>query len=201
MRTLNTKSLTERFLRIAAAALSSLLVASAQAAAPGITGPSFDLTAEASHISEPDGASVYSWGYGCNSGPAGFAPAAIAGATCPTMQIPGPTLIVHEGDTVTVTLHNNLPAVAGNTSILFPGFTMQPFTDGVTGLLTQEAAHGGAVTYTFTADKPGTHTYYSGTQGDLQVEMGLYGAIVVLPVAVPAGCRAVAATLPDGQPD
>jgi len=188
MRTLNTKSLTERFLRIAAAALSSLLVASAQAAAPGITGPSFDLTAEASHISQPDGASVYSWGYGCNSGPAGFAPAAIAGATCPTMQIPGPTMIVHEGDTVTVTLHNNLPAAAGNTSMLFPGFTMQPFTDGTPGILTQEAAHGGTVTYRFTASTAGTHAYYSGTQGDLQIEMGLYGALIVLPAAIPANC-------------
>ena len=39
------------------------------------------------------------------------------------MQIPGPTLIVTEGQTVTVTLTNNLPTAAGNTSILFPGFT------------------------------------------------------------------------------
>ena len=38
------------------------------------------------------------------------------------MQLPGPTLIVTQGDTVTVTLTNNLPAAAGNTSILFPGF-------------------------------------------------------------------------------
>ena len=28
---------------------------------------------------------------------------------------------------------------------------------------------------------PGTHSYYSGTQGDLQVEMGLFGALIVLP--------------------
>jgi len=39
------------------------------------------------------------------------------------MQIPGPTLIVHQGDMVTVNLTNNLPAAAGNTSILFPGFS------------------------------------------------------------------------------
>ena len=37
------------------------------------------------------------------------------------------------------------------------------------------------MTYTFTATTPGTRSYYSGTQGDLQVEMGLYGAIIVLP--------------------
>ena len=46
----------------------------------------------------------------------------ITTATCPTMQVPGPTLIVTEGQTVTVKLTNNLPAAAGNTSILFPGF-------------------------------------------------------------------------------
>jgi FtsP/CotA-like multicopper oxidase with cupredoxin domain len=110
------------------------------------------------------------------------------------MQIPAPTLIVNEGDTVTVTLTNNLPAAAGNTSILFPGFqvtatapasgqpvgctAVTPFTPGV---LTTEVATNCSVTYTFTASTPGTHAYYSGTQGDLQVEMGLYGAIIVLP--------------------
>ncbi len=40
------------------------------------------------------------------------------------MQVPGPTLIVTEGQTVTVTLTNSLPTAAGNTSILFPGFNV-----------------------------------------------------------------------------
>ena len=44
------------------------------------------------------------------------------------------------------------------------------------------------MTYTFTATTPGTHAYYSGTQGDLQIEMGLYGAIIVLPAAIPTAC-------------
>jgi FtsP/CotA-like multicopper oxidase with cupredoxin domain len=47
------------------------------------------------------------------------------------------------------------------------------------------------VTYTFTPGSPGTHSYYSGTQGDLQIEMGLYGAIIVLPSTVPTGCTAL----------
>jgi len=46
------------------------------------------------------------------------------------------------------------------------------------------------VTYTFVASAPGTHAYYSGTQGDLQIEMGLYGAVVVLPATIPANCNA-----------
>ena len=166
-----------------------LLSATAYAAAPGITGPTFNLTAQSAYISQPDGSAVYSWGYGCDplNPPAGFAPAAITTRFCYSMQVPGPTLIVTEGDQVTVTLTNGLPTSAGNTSILFPGFNVT-FTGGVAGLLTQEAAPGGTVMYSFVASSPGTHAYYSGTQGDLQVEMGLYGAIIVLPAAVPGNC-------------
>jgi FtsP/CotA-like multicopper oxidase with cupredoxin domain len=170
--------------------LAMAFTAAAHAAAPGITGAtSFRLTAQSADLTQPDGAAVYSWGYGCNGTPDGFAPAAISSTFCNTMQVPGPTLIVTEGQTVTVTLTNSLPTAAGNTSILFPGFQMQSFTDGAAGLLTQEAVPGGTVTYRFTALSPGTRAYYSGTQGDLQVEMGLYGAIIVLPSSVPATCN------------
>ncbi len=122
-------------------------------------------------------------------------------ATCPSMQVPGPTLIVTEGTTVSVTLTNGLPTSAGNTSILFPGFNVTA-TGGVVGLLTNEAQPGGTstVTYTFIASSPGTRAYYSGTQGDLQVEMGLYGAIIVLPSAIPGNCTANATTPPGGLP-
>jgi FtsP/CotA-like multicopper oxidase with cupredoxin domain len=170
-------------------AVALLVTPSANAATPGITGPTFNLTAQPAYITQPDGQAVYSWGYGCSTAlaPSSFRPAAISGGFCNTMQIPGPTLIVTEGQTVSVTLTNGLPPSAGNTSILFPGFNVTP-SGGVAGLLTQEAAPGGSVTYTFTASSPGTRAYYSGTQGDLQVEMGLFGAIVVLPSSVPAAC-------------
>jgi FtsP/CotA-like multicopper oxidase with cupredoxin domain len=208
------------FARLAAALAIALISFAARAATPGVTGPTFDLTAEANRISQPDGQSIYSWGYGCNPRTVpGFMPSTntLAGQNCPSMQIPGPTLIVKQGDIVTITLTNNLPAAAGNTSMLFPGFqvcaaqltaggTCPTTLTGAPGLLTREAVHGGTVTYSFVATTPGTHAYYSGTQGDLQVEMGLYGALIVLPAnagtpAVPIGCRAVGATLPDGQPD
>lgn len=169
-----------------------LLTATAYAAAPGITGPTFNLTAQPAYITQPDGQMIYSWGYGCKTAPTGFAPkpggANLTNANCPSMQVPGPTLIVTEGQTVTVNLTNNLPPAAGNTSILFPGFKVAA-TGGVTGLLAQEAAPGASVTYSFVASSPGTRAYYSGTQGDLQVEMGMYGAIIVLPAAVPAACQ------------
>jgi manganese oxidase len=141
------------------------------AAVQGETGSSFTLSASAGYVSMPDGASIYSWGY--------------AGATG-QMQLPGPTLIVNQGTAVTVTLHNNLPIAAGNTSIVFPGQQVTA-TGGVTGLLTSEAQPGGTVTYTFTATRPGTFQYHSGTRTDLQVEMGLYGALIVLPTSS-TGC-------------
>ena len=109
-------------------------------------------------------------------------------STGATMQLPGPTLIVTAGDTVTVTLNNALPAAAGNVSIVFPGHAGHDDPGGVPGLLTQEAPPGGSVTYTFTASQPGTYQYHSGTRPDLQVEMGLYGALIVRPTAPAAGC-------------
>jgi FtsP/CotA-like multicopper oxidase with cupredoxin domain len=191
MSAIKTKALTGQLLRITAVAAAMLLGSAAQAAAPGITGTAFNLDAAPAFITEPDGATVYSWGYGCTAGATAFAPAAIGtaqGANCPTMQIPGPTLVVTQGQTITITLTNNLPAAAGKTSILFPGFNVIA-TGGTDGLLTKEAATGGGtVTYTFTATTPGTHSYYSGTQADLQVEMGLYGAIIVLPSTPPSAC-------------
>jgi FtsP/CotA-like multicopper oxidase with cupredoxin domain len=199
--TMNKVTPMNRLLPAAAAAL--LLSGAAYAAAPGITGPTFNLTAQQAYISQPDGQMIYSWGYGCNGAPGGYSPTTITTASCSSMQIPGPTLIVTEGDAVTVTLTNNLPTSAGNTSILFPGFNVtatpaasQPLsctatTPAPAGLLTTEAAYNCAVTYTFTAGSPGTRAYYSGTQADLQVEMGMYGAIIVLPKAsnVPMACK------------
>ena len=181
-------------------ALTALAVGSAYASVPGIgilTGASqtFNLQANQGYSTQPDGVQLYSWGYGCNTGysptyqPAVFNAPGVA--FCPAMQLPGPTLIVTEGQIVTVTLTNNLPAAAGSTSIVFTGFTPAVTTanpgtiassGGTAGVMAMEAAHGVTVTYTLnTAGKAGTHAYYSGTQPDLQIEMGLYGALVVLP--------------------
>ena len=87
-------------LRGAAIACASLIACTAQAAAPGITGTggnnhNFDLTAAAGYTTQPDGASLYTWGYGCNTAPDAttqFQPAAITTGFCPagSMQLPGP---------------------------------------------------------------------------------------------------------------
>src|SRR5579863_7562897 len=90
---------------LAPVALLMGLAATASAAVPGITGTTFNLTAQPAALNQPDGESIYSWGYGCtNPASANFLPAQILGASCPTMQVPGPTLIVTEGQTIQVTL-------------------------------------------------------------------------------------------------
>src|ERR1700688_834033 len=85
---------TGRFL--APIALLMWLSAPAFAAAPGLTRAPLYFTAQQAYLNQPDGEAIYSWGYGCATAPAGFAPA-LAGQNCPTMQVPGPTLIVTEG--------------------------------------------------------------------------------------------------------
>lgn len=155
-------------------AVSLMLLAAANtasAAIEGISGPVFSLTAKADYISTGDGGSIYVWGYANGAG---------------AMQYPGPTMIVNQGDTVTINLSNQLPVPV---SIIFPGQQGVVASGGSAGILTQEApaiAAGvaGTASYTFVATQPGTYIYHSGTQPALQVEMGLVGALIVRPSAV-----------------
>ncbi len=101
-----------RLLLAGVLALTSL-AATAHAAAPGITGPTFALTAAPAYLTQPDGQALYSWGYGCTAAPTGYAPAGITTKFCNTMQVPGPTLIVTEGQPVSVTLTNTPASVGG----------------------------------------------------------------------------------------
>jgi FtsP/CotA-like multicopper oxidase with cupredoxin domain len=168
--------------RVTLAALVLSQAAPAQALVVGWTGedPSanngnartFTLTAREDFISTSDGNSHYAWGY--------------ARGTDFVMQYPGPTLVVNQGDTVRIVLNNTLPVPV---SIVFPGQSGVVASGGNAGLLTREAppvAHGsysvaGGPAYTFVANEPGTYQYHSGTNPDLQVEMGLVGALIVRP--------------------
>jgi len=139
-----------RLLTITASVALLLLAVSVRAEIVGIGDPTtnsartFNLTARAGYVSVADGGSIYSWGYSESSNS--------------YMQLPGPTLRVMQGTPVTITLTNSLPVAAGNTSMVFPGLTVTA-SGGETGALTNEAAPGGTVTYTFTASKPGTYQY------------------------------------------
>ncbi len=146
--------------------------AGAQARIDGIEGQTtFNFTAGAGEISTPDGGSIHFWGYQDLGN--------IEGVGLP--QYPGPTLILNQDDEVTVTLTSSLP-FGQCTSIVFPGHAVTA-SGGTADLLTQKTCPGDAapVTYTFTAGEPGTYMYYSGTEPELQIEMGLVGAIIVRP--------------------
>jgi FtsP/CotA-like multicopper oxidase with cupredoxin domain len=165
---------------VAAIAIGVLLVASAgdaraQARIDGISGQtSFSFTAKAGEVSTPDGGSVHFWGYEDLAGHEGVG----------LPQYPGPTLILTQGQAVTITLTSSLP-FGQCTSIVFPGHAVTA-TGGSDGLLTRKscgAEPADTVTYSFTASEPGTYTYNSGTQAELQIEMGLVGTIIVRPNA------------------
>ncbi len=156
-----------------------------------------NLMAKADAISTGDGDSMWMWGYAlCAST-----------TTCPNrMQSPGPTVIVNQGANVTINLRNQLPVP---TLIVFPGLNATVGTavggggsnQGTPGILTGEIGAAapntttGTVTYRFTASQPGTYIYYSGTQPDLQDEMGLAGTIIVRPtvggVCAGANCTVI----------
>jgi manganese oxidase len=168
-----------RWLLAAAAALAGVQAHSAIVGAGGTLAGStrsFEMFAGDGYISAADGVQIYMWGYGASVGSGGTG----------LMQISGPTLLVNQGETVSISFTNNLPT---KTSMIFPGQGSVTVTGGAAGVLAQEAAPGQTVTYSFTAAQPGTYLYQSGTQPGLQSEMGLVGALIVYPSGNPAGSK------------
>jgi FtsP/CotA-like multicopper oxidase with cupredoxin domain len=167
----NTLVLHQRFLNtrrwaIALLAVLALTLSVASAAhADPLTPPncagshptSFDLYAKPGTLTLADGTTVNIWGYAANSGD----PA----------QVPGPTLIVCEGDNVTITLHNGLGEVS---SLAVHGQTLPSDMVG--------ANDGASKDYAFTAHA-GTFVYQAGltVNGPKQAALGLYGGLVVYP--------------------
>ena len=161
----------------------------------------FNLTATDGYTSEPDGNAIYDWGYTANGD---------------VFQLPGPVMCINQGETVDVILTNEL-AVA--TSIQFPGQEGVTYDDGLTSgpvgpvanpagdllALVQEAPPATSIAYTFTATNAGTYVYESGSDPQLQVQMGLFGSIVVRPtyqgaaiVISPEDIQAIPADGPTG---
>ena len=173
---MNTKPTVLGVAALAAAAASALL---APTEAFAVT---YYLRAEPMSIADPNGGTaIPMWGYALCTG---------SGVGCGAATVPGPALTVPVGDSVlTVHLTNNLPAP---TSLVINGL-IKPMTpvwnDGSTGprgaSLTKRvrsfdveaAATSGQATYTWPNAAPGTYLYQSGTHPQVQVQMGLYGAV------------------------
>ena len=140
-----------------------------------------DLCAKTGTMSLPGrGTPITVWGY---------VPGTCVGA--PALTAPGgPVIAVDQGDSVSITLHNDLTE---DTALLFDGQRMVPDTTGATP--------GGSATYVFTADRPGSTLYEAGLLPNAQHQnaLGLYGLLVVRPTGAPNQAYASATTAFDTQ--
>jgi CopA family copper-resistance protein len=97
-------------------------------------------------------------------------------ATAVNGQIPGPTLVWKEGQTVTIHVTNYLKK---STSIHWHGIILPAPMDGVPGISFQGIPPGKTFTYRFKVRQHGTYWYHS--HSGYQEQTGLYGAIVIEP--------------------
>ncbi|HLY02629.1 MAG TPA: multicopper oxidase domain-containing protein [Candidatus Cybelea sp.] len=94
--------------------------------------------------------------------------------------VPGPALVVNQGDTVVIDYTND---DAMPDSIHLHGVHDIPVTmDGVGGISQPLVPQGGHFVYRFVAGQPGTFIYHS-HDNEAMLDSGLYGAIIVEPSA------------------
>ena len=126
-----------------------------------------------------------------------------AGACAAPVTAPGgPILEVTAGDTVTVTLHNNLAEATG---LAFQGQELVPDLVGIPA-----GGDNSLAPYSFTPNVPGTYLYQAAplvdaqhltAHSEQQTAMGLYGALIVRPsgVAAPYSRAAAGVTTTSGS--
>ncbi|GAA4922118.1 multicopper oxidase family protein [Streptomyces coeruleoprunus] len=129
-------------------------VAAAEAARGSGPVRSVRLTAAATTVDLGAGRTVRTWTYG--------------GA------LPGKEVRVTAGDTLALTLANNLPQA---TSLHWHGLALRNDMDGVPGLTQRDVRPGGEFAYRFAVPHPGTYWFHphSGTQ----LDRGLYAPLIV----------------------
>ena len=127
--------------------------ASAQVARPSGLAYGINLTMEEVMLEMVDKIPVYHWAY--TDGVNGF-------------RIPGPVIVVAEGDTVSVNITNNVSG--GSHAFAIPGIV----NSGV-------IPHGGTVNVTFAAPPAGTYMYLDPLNAPMNRVMGLCGMLISLP--------------------
>ncbi|BDG10827.1 Ig-like domain-containing protein [Anaeromyxobacter paludicola] len=176
------------------------LAATAKAAArltvANVNGTAIALTARRMTTGLRDGTPAPMWGY-CATG------------SCGTDWAPGPTIVAAAGDSLQITLTNELPVPtsfvilgqlgggvgapqmmdgpvhSGQAFTTFPGNAPAPapFVPPAQGQRVRsfgaEVAAASTATLTWPSLRPGTYLYETGTLPSLQVPMGLYGVLVV----------------------
>jgi hypothetical protein len=140
---------------------------------------SFNLYAFPFNMNLPEGTSLYMWGFGDMDGGTGATHPEGIGYNLP--QYPAPTLIVTEGQAITINMTNY--GVPNPVSIVVTGHQVSA-AGGSPGLVTNTSSSGlETVSYSFTAGTPGTYVYHSmdGASPGLHAEMGLQGVLIVHP--------------------
>ena len=175
----NARPRSVRSLLVLVLATAGVMAASSASAAPR----TIELCAVSGTATLTGSTQVPIWGFG--------APAAAGDCSTATASLPGPQLVVDQGDTVTLHVVNRLPVPAvapldHTVRVEIPGITFDP---GPT-----TAAPGGDVTVAFTASAPGTYLYSSGGDAGRQLAMGLAGMLVVRPAGAAGQAYAGAGT-------
>lgn len=112
------------------------------------------LTAARTRLDLGDGTTVSSWAYGD--------------------ELPGKQVRVTAGNTLALTLANNLPDA---TSIHWHGLALRNDMDGVPGLTQRDIKAGAEFTYRFALSHPGTYWFHP--HSGVQQDRGLYAPLIV----------------------
>ena len=145
---------------------------------------SFELCAGPVDKVMKDGETVPMWGFALGG-------VSTSGTCATTPTVPGPALNVGTDGLLDVTLHNTLSVPV---SIIIPGQRLPTDSGGTTApvfdnptandrsrrvrsLVHESGANGGTAVYNWSGLKAGSHLYHSATHQQVQVQMGLYGAM------------------------
>jgi manganese oxidase len=93
-------------------------------------------------------------------------------------QIPGPAIIVDEGDFVRIIVHNKLPEA---TTVHWHSLILPNDMDGTGGTADPVIEPGKSATYEFQVNQVGTFMYHSGFNDTKQVQKGMGGFFISLP--------------------
>jgi FtsP/CotA-like multicopper oxidase with cupredoxin domain len=103
-------------------------------------------------------------------------------------QVPGPRIVVDQGDSVRINVRNDLPEA---TTVHWHGLIVPNAMDGPADITQPPIQPGQTFSYQFTVQQAGTYFYHSHRDADRQQSLGLYGALIVQPT------QPTAATLAD----
>ena len=156
---------------MSAAAVAALTACSAAPAAPGLVAPTARAVAATERARRSTGA------VRATTLRAGLDTLDLGGAAVDTWSfggVPAPTIRASAGDTIRATLLNRLPAP---TSVHWHGVALRNDMDGVPPITQAAVQPGEQFTYEFIAEQPGTYWFHPHV--GVQIDRGLYGALVV----------------------